>query len=129
MDINEAIKILKTEWQCLEFQITGVAQCLDKDACDDCKYKPVSFGKQIECHEKAIKCLEAWNKIKEQIEEEKSYAHIDYNGYKNDVLKFDPYYIDGDYPLPKDYFGHGMERAEDIINKYLSEDIRYEEST
>lgn len=77
---------------------------------------------------KAIKSLEAWNKIKEQIEEEKSYAHADYNGYKNDVLKFDPYYIDGDYPLPKNYFGEGMERAEDIINKHLSEDIRYEES-
>ena len=78
---------------------------------------------------KAIKSLEAWNKIKEQIEEEKSYAHADYNGYKNDVLKFDTYYIDGDYPLPKNYFGEGMERAEDIINKHLSEDIRYEEST
>lgn len=68
-------------------------------------------------------------KIKEQIEEEKSYAHADYNGYKNDVLKFDTYYIDGDYPLPKNYFGEGMERAEDIINKHLLEDIRYEEST
>ena len=102
-------------------------------ACVDVDKEANPSDKEIinmsEALDKAIVSLEAWNKIKEQIEEEKSYAHADYNGYKNDVLKFDPYYIDGDYPLPKDYFGHGMERAEDIINKHLSEDIRYEEST
>lgn len=128
MDINEAIKILKTELQCLEIQISGIVQCSDED-CNHCKYKSVSLGKQIACHEKVIRYLEAWNKIIDQIDEEKSFANADYNGYKNEVLKYEPYYINGDYPLPKNYFEHGMERAEDIINKHLSEDIRYEEST
>ncbi len=56
-----------------------------------------------------------WDKVKEQILEEKEHAYADFDDYKMAYLN-----AESD-ELPYDDFRFGMERTIDIINKYLKE--------
>lgn len=63
----------------------------------------------------AIASLKAWDKVKEQILEEKEYAYADFDVYKKLYLDVEP------DELPDDDFRFGMERTIEIINKHLKE--------
>ncbi len=65
----------------------------------------------------AIKSLEAWRKVKEQIKDEAEFAYANFDEYKYEVLGVDD--VDD---LPNDDFRYGMERTLEIINKYKEEE-------
>lgn len=76
-------------------------------------------SEEIEALSRAIKSLEAWDKIKEQILDEKEFAYADFEEYKINMLGVDPEYVEDE--LPADEFRYGMERTLEIINKHLKE--------
>lgn len=62
------------------------------------------------------------DKIRAEILEEKEYAYADFERYKVDYLGQD--WEDALDSLPQDDFRYGMERAVEIINKYIAESER-----
>lgn len=73
--------------------------------------------------DRAFKALEEryelFDKIRAEIIEEKDYAYADFEQYKVDYLGVDAEYVEDE--LPQDDFWYGMERAIEIINKYMAE--------
>lgn len=66
----------------------------------------------IEALDMAIKALDSYDKIIEQIKDEAEYAYADFDRYKEDILYAEP------DELPDDDFRYGLRRAIEIINKY-----------
>lgn len=64
------------------------------------------------CHEDKIKVLA---KIRTEIIDEKDFAYADFDRYKEEVLGVEP------DELPDDDFRFGMERAIEIIDKYMND--------
>lgn len=71
-------------------------------------------GRQV----RYIKC-DVFDKIREEIEEEKECAYADFERYKVEYLGQD--WEDVCDSLPQDDFRYGMERCIEIINKYRTE--------
>ena len=68
---------------------------------------------------------ELFNKIKEQMVDEKDFAYADFEQYKVDCLGVDPEYAQDD--LPQDEFRYGLERAMEIINAHAHRELMNEE--
>lgn len=61
----------------------------------------------------AIKALDSYDKIIEQIKDEADYAYADFDRYKEDIL-----YAEAD-ELPDDDFRYGLRRAIEIMREVM----------
>ena len=68
-----------------------------------------------EIYRMAIKALESYNKIIEQLEDEEEYAYADFGAYA------DEYGLDEEYDF---WFHKGLQRAIEVIKKEISNDDR-----
>ena len=97
-------------------------------------YFEAHFAKSKEAREDAANIIEVLevleqepktevlDKLRAEILEEKEYAYADFERYKVDYLGQD--WEDALDSLPQDDFRYGMERAVEIINKYIAESER-----
>ena len=65
----------------------------------------------------AINSLKAWDKVREQLIDEKYFAYADFERYKVEFLRQD--WEDAYISLPQDDYRFGMARAIEIINEHL----------
>lgn len=86
-----------------------------KEVLDYMQYKSGIDEAEFYALATAIKSLDMWDKVKEQILEEKEHAYADFDDYKMLYLN-----AESD-ELPFDDFRFGMERTIDIISKHLKE--------
>lgn len=97
-------------WECSIERICGENAEEMLDIARDIYNTGYIYGKNYMCSE-----LED---IKAEIADEKEYAYADFEQYKIDYLGVDPEYAEDE--LPNDDFRYGMERALEIIDKYIS---------
>lgn len=104
-----------------EFTLHSPLTKEDWNKITDAEYEHTNFvtfqtpqGRQV----RYIKC-DVFDKIREEIEEEKECAYADFERYKVEYLGQD--WEDALDSLPQDDFRYGMERCIEIIDKYKTE--------
>jgi hypothetical protein len=80
---------------------------------------PMGYAAAFDLAIKALEQTDTLNKIRAEILEEKEYAYADFERYKVEYLGQD--WEDVLDSLPQDDFRYGMERAIELIDKYMAE--------
>ena len=91
------------------------------------RYKGIITDKDCDRLRKALDNEDVLDKIRAEIIDEKDAAYADFDQYKVDYLGVDAEYVEDE--LPQDDFRYGMERAIEIINKYIAEGKPQENET